>query len=530
MTHRHFLVALTFLAFIVRGQTGIDLQQYQEFNSTMEKFLKDWKITGGSAAVTKDGRLIFNRSFGFANKENTELAKPYNLYRIASVSKPITSIAIMQLVERGELKLTDTVFGKNKILKDKYYTKVINDERILHITVQQLLEHTAGWERNKSTGKFPHNDPMFYPLHVTAVTEEANPVGDSTLIRYALQEKLSYTPGMVYSYSNIGYLVLGKIIEKISGLRYEQYVVQNIFVPLSIDDIRLGKNLSKDKAEREVEYISTYSTQSCYGDGSWVPAQYGGFNLEAMNAHGGWIATASDLTRLLLAVDNYQSKPDLLKPKIIELMTEPSLQNPYYSKGWSVNWKNNWWHTGSLDGSASFICRTSGGYTWAFIFNSRADNSPEFWKALDRLPWNCIKGTADLSSVDLFAPDKNVSGLQVSAMAPGSMNLSWVNGNGNGRIVIATETEQQMEFPSDGLSYKANSDYGTGAKVGTNSFVIYNGSGSRCMVTGLDAAKSYTFSAFEYHKNSLTGGQEVYKVGGSQKVKTDPAFMFSSIP
>ena len=107
-------------------------------------------------------------------------------------------------------------------------------------------------------------------------------------------------------------LVLGEVIEKKTGMTYENYVKQNIFAPLGIYDIRLGKNLLADKQEREGEYINPFTTLSAYGTGQFVPAQYGGASVEAMDAHGGWIATARDLVRLLTAVDGFPSRPDIL--------------------------------------------------------------------------------------------------------------------------------------------------------------------------------------------------------------------------
>src|SRR5690606_15242725 len=148
----------------------------------------------------------------------------YHLYRIASVSKPITGIAIMKLVENNQLSLSDTVFGSNRIITDPYYLNAITDSRIYNITDKQLLEHTAGWDRNIPCDGKTHCDPIGFPLHVTATLGEPNPVGDSALIKFLITKGLNYTPGATYAYSNIGYLVLGKIIEKKTGMKYEEYV------------------------------------------------------------------------------------------------------------------------------------------------------------------------------------------------------------------------------------------------------------------------------------------------------------------
>jgi CubicO group peptidase (beta-lactamase class C family) len=393
------LKSLILLFFIVI--TSFVKAQTAEADLLIRNFMKTWNIQGGAVAITKNGKLIYSKGFGYTDKRKRRAAKPDDLYRIASVSKPITSIAIMKLIEEGKLALTDTVFGEGKILDAPYYSEVISDKRIYDITVQQLLEHTAGWDRNTKCDGYSHFDPAFFPLHVADVEHAPNPVGDSTLIRFCLEKGLNHVPGNTFSYSNVGYLVLGKIIEKASGMPYENYVKTHIFQPLSIHDIHLGKNLAADKFKRETEYFGNSSTLSCYGDGSRVPWQYGGFNLEAMNAHGGWVASAPDLTKLILAVDGLEMNPDILSAASIKCMGTSSDANSHYAKGWSVNKNNNWWHTGSLDGTATFVCKTNNGYTWAFLFNSRANNSDAFWAAFDRLPWQCIATMPETPSISL---------------------------------------------------------------------------------------------------------------------------------
>jgi CubicO group peptidase (beta-lactamase class C family) len=383
-------------------QTGAEQESLKGIDTQVQDFMKAWNIPGGAVAITKNGKLIYSRGFGYSDLKRTSAVQPTDMFRLASVSKPITSIAIMKLVEQGKLSLNDTVFGKNKILDQKYYTSVISDKRIFSITVKDLLEHTAGWDRDVSCDGYDHSDAPFFPLHVTDVEHAPNPVGDSTLIRFMLRKGLNYSPGRIFAYSNVGYLVLGKVIEKVSGKRYEDYVQQNIFSPLGIHSIHLGKNLKSQKLEHEVEYFCDDLTQSCYGYGAMVPSQYGGFNLEAMNAHGGWVGSAPDLCRLLLAIDGNSDHTNILKPATVQQMKTSSGINPYYAKGWCVN-GGNCWHTGSIDGSATYICKTKDGYTWAFLFNSRADNSDAFWDAFDRLPWNCLKSVKEFPDVNLFA-------------------------------------------------------------------------------------------------------------------------------
>jgi CubicO group peptidase (beta-lactamase class C family) len=361
-------------------------------------FMRNWNIPGGAVAISKEGRMIYNRGFGFADQARTIPVTSSHRFRIASVSKPVTSVAVMKLAAEGYFSLDDKVFGQGRLIDDPYYVSVVSDRRIYSITVRHLLEHTAGWDRSRSTDGYSHSDPAFFPLHVTASENEPNPVGDSTIIRFSLRKGLHHKPGSRFAYSNVGYLVLGKIIEKVTGMAYEDYVSSALLEPLAIRDMALGRNASS--LAREVEYSSPFYSESVYGNGRQVPSHYGGFNLEAMNAHGGWVATPADLVKFLLAVDGFDSSPDLLPKSTVEEMSRPSAANPQYAKGWQVNRKGNWWHTGSLDGTSAFVCRTAGGYTWAFLFNARADNSAQFWREFDRLPWNCIRLLDDAQQLD----------------------------------------------------------------------------------------------------------------------------------
>ncbi|GAH01144.1 unnamed protein product, partial [marine sediment metagenome] len=124
--------------------------QYSDFEGTenidreVNAFIKRWKIEGASLAVTKNERLVYAKGFGTANKQTGEEVKPGHLFRIASVSKLITAVAIMRLYEEGQLELDDPVFGESGILNDSVFVNYV-DPRVEEITVRHLLNHTAGW-------------------------------------------------------------------------------------------------------------------------------------------------------------------------------------------------------------------------------------------------------------------------------------------------------------------------------------------------------------------------------------------------
>lgn len=509
------------------AQHGINTPEMTNCDNLVTQFMSTHGIPGATFALAKNGKLVYMRSFGHADLAGTEETQPHHLFRIASISKPITSIAVMKLVENGQLALIDKVFGSGGLLENHPYltSATISDQRIYDITVQQLLEHSAGWDRDVTcvpspTSPYPwaagHCDPIGFPLHVTQMLGEANPVTEPMLIRFLLEKGLNFAPGTQYAYSNIGYLVLGEIIASVSGKPYEDYVKDEILSPIGICDMHIGQNLRENKLEREGEYHGNgYQAPSLYGTGLNVPWEYGGWNLEAMDAHGGWIATARDMVRLLTAVDGFTTRPDLLSNSSISTMTTGSSTNANYAKGWSVNSANNWWHTGALDGTASLWARTNNGYTWAIILNKRVINATanQFWGDLDGLPWNCIGQTSSWPSHDLFeTPSLNSSGITFEVENETNLKASWIPGNGTGRILVGKEGSPVDAFPLDGVDYNGNSEFGAGENLGNGNFVLYAGNQFRDTITSLEQNKIYHFRLFEFAQNTITGNHALYQL------------------
>ncbi|KUG05869.1 serine hydrolase domain-containing protein [Solirubrum puertoriconensis] len=505
------------------AQTGVSDPELAQCDAAVQRFMQRWKIPGATVAISRQGKLVYSRGFGHANLERTESMQPSHLLRVASVSKPVTAVAIMKLAEDGQVQLTRKAFGPDGYLNTPYYTGVIEDERIYDITVQQLLEHTAGWNRNAGVDGFSSSDPIDFPLHVAAVMQVPNPVPDSTLVRYLLGKGLNFTPGSRFAYSNIGYIVLGKIIERVTGQPYEAWVRRNILEPSGVREAHLGHNLLADKLEREAEYFSKDYKESCYGTGKRVLYPYGGWNLEAMNAHGGWLFSARDLVRLMLAVDGSPTRPDLLLPATIDTMITSHEPNHRYAKGWLVNKdRTTWWHTGSLDGTASCVVRTASGYTWAILLNARSTTN-RFWNDLEELGWECINSTNTWPAYDLFPPERNASNLRLANLSPTSARFTWHNGNGNGRLLVLQEKGPVKEMPQDGTNYVADVSFGRGAILGSGS-VVAAGADSLVTVRALQPGKTYYARLVEYNQSEATGQHPVYALEGSPVLEfTTPA-------
>jgi CubicO group peptidase (beta-lactamase class C family) len=178
----------------------------------MNRFLKKWEVAGATVAIVKDGQLVFAKGYGFSDMESETEVEPSNLFRIASISKLITATAVMKLQEEGKLHLDDLVFGDGGILNDTIYTK-IRDKRTKRITVEHLLRHSAGFTSR-------YGDPMFLPLAIAKKMKVEPPISAETTIQFALSRRLHFTPGSRGGYSNLGYVILEKVIEKASGQDY----------------------------------------------------------------------------------------------------------------------------------------------------------------------------------------------------------------------------------------------------------------------------------------------------------------------
>ncbi len=194
-------------------------------------------------AVTYHGRLVYARGFGHANLEKQEPVRPASLFRIASLSKPLTAAAVMHLVEQGKLHLDERVFPMLK-LQPHLERGARLDLRWHDISVRHCLQHTAGWDRDKSFDPMGAEDAE----QVAKALGVPLPVHPRQIIRFTMGKPLDFAPGTAYAYSNFGYCVLGRVIEAVSGKPYHELVRQEILAPLGIRGTQLGKNLLRDRA------------------------------------------------------------------------------------------------------------------------------------------------------------------------------------------------------------------------------------------------------------------------------------------
>jgi len=358
--------------------TGEPVCGFEPFDHLMIGFLRDQSVPGASLAVAKGDRIVYSRAFGTVDRSTGGPVLPASIFRIASLSKPLTAMTVVRLVERGIMSLDDRCLDRLRTHRRLFDLPAPTDSRFAEVTVRQLLRHTGGWDREQST------DPMFRSVEIAREAGAAPPATVEHIIRYMVGRPLDFAPGQRYAYSNFGYCLLGRILESVTGCDYSDVVRREVLEPLHATRLRLGRTRERSSHETAYHEDTEARGPSVFADqlGTPVPTPYGAWCLEAMDAHGGWLASAEDLVRLSIACFD---RDDLISDRARGWITERSEgragwnedgspKAPYYGLGWMIRTAKdsiNVWHTGSLPGTSTLLVRRHDGYHWAVLFNGR---------------------------------------------------------------------------------------------------------------------------------------------------------------
>lgn len=208
-TKKLFLIAnLCMLLLLPSVQASPDIEQ--KVDECINAYVK-MKQFSGSVLMAKDGKILVKKGYGMANYENDVPNTPQTKFRIGSITKQFTAMAIMQLEEKGLLKVEDTL--------TKYIPNYPNGEKI---TIHHLLTHTSGILTVDRIPAFMGSEMLPWPVERT--------------IDLIKDEPLDFAPGEKFRYNNSGYILLGYIIEKVSGKTYPEYIKENIFKVLNMKD------------------------------------------------------------------------------------------------------------------------------------------------------------------------------------------------------------------------------------------------------------------------------------------------------
>jgi CubicO group peptidase (beta-lactamase class C family) len=289
----------------------------------------------GTVLVAKDGQIIYEGSFGEANKDYGIPNNLHTKFNIGSIGKTFTAVAIMQLIQSGKLKLSDPL---SKYLPDAPFPGKDS------ITIHHLLTHTSG------LGDYlEHEDYLGILSKITKITDVLHLVYDQTP---------QFPPGAKFSYSNSGFLLLGVIIEKVSGMPYSEYLQKHIFEPSGMTESGIFYE-NEVLPNRSIGYTKTW-------DGSYVSNV---LTVPAPCSAGGLRTTVNDL----LKFDQALLGSTLLSESSKATMYTATELRPTYACGWEIKDYHGYrfiGHSGGADGIEAYFYRfIDDGYTIITLSN-----------------------------------------------------------------------------------------------------------------------------------------------------------------
>src|SRR5579872_1435695 len=413
------IAAMSFLVAAALAQGPDDPPGFESVERAFVAFMQSHNLPGASLAIASNGRLVWARGYGSADVELGQPVRAASLFRIGSITKTITAIAVMKLVEAGKLNLDAPAFA---LLPDIHpLSGRLGDSRISRITVRNLLTNSGGWDTSIS------GDPVISPaiLQIAATTGGQFPPAPEAIVSWMLDKPLDFEPGARFAYSNFGYVVLGRIIERVAGQTYEEFVRQEVLGPIGIENMRLGKTTLALRAPGEVRYYdypgAPLVSSLIPGVNGPVPEPYSGMlPLESIDSAGAWIASSIDLARIFVMLDA-QRPPAVLTPSSIQQIVTPAFGalgvspqgNPAsYGLGLGVELTGadgEWWTDGGTWGTQAVAARLPGGWVWSVTFNSApqvtiysASGAPDFVAALQNILSVDAMESVSLPDVDLF--------------------------------------------------------------------------------------------------------------------------------
>lgn len=367
--------------------TGTALPGLAVFDKAVLSLLEKWKIPGASLAVAKDGRLVMARGYGYADVNRMRPVTPDLRFRLASLSKSLTAAAIMKLVETGRIGLDDPALS---LLGDWAPTqKEIVDPLVYDITVRHLLTHRGGWNRDIS------GDPSF---------EAPQYVKDHDcrgIMRAELTRKLDFAPGSNFAYSNTGYCILGRIIERVSGMPYADFVTRFVLAPAAVNRMSTTRRYEV-RADEPIYYQTPGSAVS----------PYDGVALDAIDSLAGWVASPVDYLRYFLALNGRLDTPILRPESRAQMVAAPpaatksaKTANNWYGLGVRVQARSGGmdvWHHGSMPGTQAEVVLSGEGVAWVIAFNARPLDAATFSEDIDSTLWGAARRVAAWPQGDLF--------------------------------------------------------------------------------------------------------------------------------
>ena len=331
-----------------KTKTSQELSDFSidKIDSICKNFLGKGNTVGFSVGLAHNGKVIFSKGYGLANLESNKKATDSTIYAIASVSKFITSIATLKLAEEGKLKITDKVTD--------YLSDFPKQPYMDEITIEHLLRHQSGL--------VDHED-WFDDIYIN----QGRVFSDEEFYEF-LNRPLFFRPGTQYSYSNSGFAILSRILEKLENKSFHKLVEENIAEPLNLKSLGIWTKKWSDPSasmgyELKQQVVDTRFHMMTGG----------------MKGDGGLGSSVLDLLRLMAGVTN----GELINEASLENMLSPTpIENFYIDSGLGVKYgeiggQRTFGHSGGYKGTGWAILThyPDTGYTFAAAMNT--NYSPE---------------------------------------------------------------------------------------------------------------------------------------------------------
>lgn len=378
------------------GESGLE-----QLDSAMRRIMSVHAPPGIAVTVVHEGRLVFAEAYGSADLAGTEPLRPDHLFRVASVSKPVTGIAALRAAEESLLDVSASAFD----ILAGYVPLQGADPRLGDVSVWHLMHHTGGWD----LWGYP-DDPLFRSKEIADDLGVPLPLTPQDLTRWLARQPLAFDPGTGFHYTNIGYIALGRVIEHSTGFGYEDFVRRFVFQPAGIRAARLGGITRPERLPGEVEYESyrdSVWTSVLDGTGVVDKPAYGGLNLLGFDASSAWVMSAIDMARLAAATDGDPRYRDILSGESVQTMTR--IGTPRGTVPVGVAWflgtnasgiPIEWNHSGGMPGTSSLLARLPSGDIVAVVTNTSREGS--FFNDLRMSLIGAVNGITDWPEADLF--------------------------------------------------------------------------------------------------------------------------------
>lgn len=389
---------ITVLPMVTNGPVVTGLEAWDK---VLPPLMRGFGVSGGQLAVVREGRLVFARSYGYADIRRAQPLYPDTLMRIQSLSKAITGTAIMRLVEEGKLSLTNLAFPFLGY-EAPVYPGSTNDPRLAKITIRHLMQHAGGWDIDTAVN--PLGVKGFiqdgWPNQVVRDLYPNNSDAKATsmdIVRWMMGKPLQFEPGRRFSYGNLRFLVLGRVIEKATGKSYEAYV-RELLAQVGATWLKLTEDLPDRgpwtlAGAQEAFYFAS-PTEPLLNPANLIKSEVQRLDLSPVyrvqkrnrDSGVGWAISAIDYLRFTTGIDGLSTTPDLLNTNSLQTIQKESVSKGYFA-GWypESNLVPDWYHEGNAVGTLAYCWMRSDKTTFVVIFNSHPESLVQVESTLDSL-------------------------------------------------------------------------------------------------------------------------------------------------